>query len=381
MGRRIAFYAPMKAPDHPVPSGDRRMARLFMAALAKAGFDVELAADFRAYDGSGDGDKQARLRQLGEALAERLISGYRAGDREAPALWFTYHLYHKAPDWLGPRITEALGIPYVIAEASDAPKQAGGAWDLGYQAAARAIVRADRVLCMTGLDLACVRRRRAAASVPALFPPFIDCRPFAAAASARAGHRQDLARRHGLDPAAVWLLVVAMMRRRDKLGSYQILAAALEKLGCQPGWQLIIAGDGEAMAEVRRLFAPLANRVKLVGALAGEQLPAYYAAADLYAWPAINEAYGMAFLEAQAAGTAVLAGAGAGVGDVVYHGDTGLLTPAADVDCFAAAAAGLIGDPARRRRMGEAAAIRMRERHDIAIAAKAMARLLEPLIG
>ena len=239
---------------------------------------------------------------------------------------------------------------------------------------------------MTALDLACVRRRRAAPS--ALFPPFIDCRPFAAAASARAGHRQDLARRHGLDPAAVWLLAVAMMRRRDKLVSYQILAAALEKLGepgwqlgCQPGWQLIIAGDGEAMAEVRRLFAPLAGRVKLVGALAGEQLPAYYAAADLYAWPAINEAYGMAFLEAQAAGTAVLAGAGAGVGDVVYDGDTGLLTPSADVDCFAAAAAGLIGDPARRRRMGEAAAIRILERHDIAIAAKAMARLLEPLIG
>ena len=34
---RIAFYAPLKPPDHPVPSGDRRMARLLMAALATAG--------------------------------------------------------------------------------------------------------------------------------------------------------------------------------------------------------------------------------------------------------------------------------------------------------------------------------------------------------
>ncbi len=33
---RIAFYAPLKPPDHPVPSGDRRMARLLIAALAAA---------------------------------------------------------------------------------------------------------------------------------------------------------------------------------------------------------------------------------------------------------------------------------------------------------------------------------------------------------
>ena len=34
---RIAFYAPMKAPDHPTPSGDRHIARLTLQALARAG--------------------------------------------------------------------------------------------------------------------------------------------------------------------------------------------------------------------------------------------------------------------------------------------------------------------------------------------------------
>ena len=38
---RIAFYAPMKPPNHPVPSGDRTMARLMMAALELAGHEVE----------------------------------------------------------------------------------------------------------------------------------------------------------------------------------------------------------------------------------------------------------------------------------------------------------------------------------------------------
>ena len=30
---RVAFYAPLKPPDHPVPSGDRRVAQLFLQAL------------------------------------------------------------------------------------------------------------------------------------------------------------------------------------------------------------------------------------------------------------------------------------------------------------------------------------------------------------
>ena len=41
---RIAFYAPLKAPTHAVPSGDRRMAGLIMTALETAGHAVDLAS-------------------------------------------------------------------------------------------------------------------------------------------------------------------------------------------------------------------------------------------------------------------------------------------------------------------------------------------------
>ena len=41
---RVAFYSPLKPPDHPVPSGDRRMARLLIQALELAGNEVELPA-------------------------------------------------------------------------------------------------------------------------------------------------------------------------------------------------------------------------------------------------------------------------------------------------------------------------------------------------
>ncbi|MFZ9635662.1 MAG: glycosyl transferase, partial [Alphaproteobacteria bacterium] len=58
---RLAFYAPLKPPDHPVPSGDRRMAQLLMAALAARGHDVELASRLRRRDGAGPPARQLRL--------------------------------------------------------------------------------------------------------------------------------------------------------------------------------------------------------------------------------------------------------------------------------------------------------------------------------
>ncbi len=45
---RVTFYAPLKPPDHEVPSGDRRMARLLIQALELAGHEVEVAARLRS---------------------------------------------------------------------------------------------------------------------------------------------------------------------------------------------------------------------------------------------------------------------------------------------------------------------------------------------
>src|SRR5689334_7783479 len=108
---RIAFYAPMKSPDHPVPSGDRTMARLIIAALARAGHEIVLASRFRSWE-PRDERRQARLAAFGARLAARALREMEHTPERRPALWFTYHLYHKAPDHLGPRITAALGIPY-----------------------------------------------------------------------------------------------------------------------------------------------------------------------------------------------------------------------------------------------------------------------------
>jgi len=354
---RIAFYAPLKPPTHDTPSGDRRVAGLFMDALALAGHRVELASTFRSLDLVGDPYRQADVREQGVALGRRLAARWRDGPREVrPELWFTYHLYYKAPDWLGPEVSARLGIPYVIAEASYAPKRAAGPWASGHEAAGAAIRGADLVLCPTRHDVEGLLPLVAAPQHIVLLPPFLDPSPFRAAAHAREAHRARIAAAHGIDPALPWIAVAAMMRPGAKLASYRALAEALSRVQ-DIEWRLLVAGDGTARAEVKAaLEAVVPGRTAYLGALSLAEVAATYAAGDLCVWPAVNEAYGMAMLEAEAAGLPVVSCALRGVPEVIEDGRTGLLATPGDGAALAARVRELLLDPARRTSMGRAAA-------------------------
>src|SRR5262249_9075409 len=148
-------YAPLKSPEHPVPSGDRRMGRLLIEALRLARHEVELACNLSSRDGTGDVNHQMEIKSKAAVLAQRLVQTSRARTaNQPPQRWLTYHLYHKAPDWIGPVVSQALGIPYVIAEASVAEKRKGGPWDLGYRATIEALRRANLVIGINGADRA-----------------------------------------------------------------------------------------------------------------------------------------------------------------------------------------------------------------------------------
>ena len=361
---RIAFYAPMKPPDHPVPSGDRTMARGLIAALEHAGHSVRLASRFRSFD-NGEPARQERLRNLGGRLAERLRLRLQRGAR--PDVWFTYHLYHKAPDWLGPTLSKRLGIPYVLAEASYAPKQAGGRWDIGHRAAAAAIGRAALIFQPNPVDAACVLPLLRSPDRMVPLPPFLDTSAFRT--TQRDACRAEFAQKLRLDAAEPWLLTVAMMRNDQKLVSYRHLAAALEHVADLP-WRLIVSGTGPAEGEVHAALQRLGGRVRFVGMPDPDSLKRLYRSADIYVWPAVKEAWGMTLLEAQAAGVPVVAGNGGGVPSVVAHGETGLLAPEGDDAVFSEALRKLLREPDLRERMGSAASVRMVERHDISAAAR-----------
>lgn len=367
---RVAFYAPLKPPNHPVPSGDRRMARLLLQAIRRSGNDAFVASTLRAFDGAGDAQRQVRIRRRGEALARRFIG--RHGENP-PDIWFTYHLYHKAPDWIGPLVCAAFAIPYIVAEASIAPKQAGGPWADGLAAVTAAVRLASRVIVLNPDDRECIEPFAGPDCRIVALPPFIDTGPPRQAAAQRQGHRTTLAARYGIAPTDVWVAVPAMMRFGDKLESYRVLGRAMARLRDLP-LRWLVAGDGPARAEVESALD--AGNVTYLGALGPRDMDMLHAAADFAVWPAIREAFGMAMLEAQAAGAPVIAGRSPGVAQIIADGETGVLTTPGDDMTMAAAIRALAMDPERQRRMGQAAMFKAEREHDIAAAATGIGRLL-----
>jgi glycosyltransferase involved in cell wall biosynthesis len=353
---KIAFYAPLKAPDHPVPSGDRQMARLLMRALARGGFDVALASRLRAF--------QAEPRPLDdmkrEADAEMVRLSQEWTRDGKPDLWFTYHLYYKAPDLLGPALACEWQIPYVTAEASYSRKRDRQGWAEA-QALIREAVGLARVnLCFTdrdrpGLESVAPQARFASLS------PFIDTTPYEGMAAL---------------PPRPQLMTVAMMRKGDKFASFGMLAKALGLISDLP-WHLTVIGDGPLRAETVALFDGFpAGRIDWRGELPAEAVPSALGDGGIYAWPGCGEAYGMAYLEAEAAGMPVVAQATAGVPAVVRHGKTGLLTPEGDVHAYAAAIRELLIDDTKRKAYGSAAREFVLEERSLRLAAVKLGLIL-----
>ncbi len=303
----LAFYAPMKPPDHAVPSGDRTIARALMAALEHSGERVALVSRLRTRDGNGDSKVQEDLIQAARAEVDRLIPEGRAGSWNA---WITYHNYYKAPDLVGPAVAQTLNIPYVQIESTRAQKRLTGPWARFAQAAEAATERAALVFYFSGRDY--VALRRDAPDGQAL----VHLRPFLPQAT--------LPKPSTLDGP---MLSVGMMRAGDKLESYQIIAETLALL-TSSDWQLTIAGDGPARPEVEALMAPFGAQVEFKGQLAPEALAAEYATASLMFWPGVNEALGLVYLEAQAAGVPVIAQDRPGMRELLAHG----IYPAPDDD-------------------------------------------------
>ena len=352
---KVAFYASLKPPDHPTPSGDRLMARLLIQALQTAGCEVRLASDLRTYTAQADHETLVRLKTASRDEAERLVAAWSSPDTTwTPDVWFTYHPYYKAPDWIGPQVSARLHIPYLTAEASYAGKRDAGPWRPWQRDVVSAVRAASANFCMTAVDRAGLERLQPLAGPLIDLPPFIDPPPL------------DAPRRHCAVPR---IATVAMMRSGSKLESYRLLAEALVGLRDVP-WRLAVMGDGPARADVLAAFATLpADRIDWLGQVDADTVVAELAACDLYVWPGIQEAYGLAYLEAQAMGLPVVAFDSGGVSAVVEHGTGGWLTPAGDVKAFADAVRRMLLEHTTRIDMGDAARRFVRERRSVASAA------------
>jgi glycosyltransferase involved in cell wall biosynthesis len=324
-----------------------------------------LARDPQTRDGQGDAQVQARLIERAEREAARLIDHFR--DLPAigrPRLWFTYHVYYKAPDLIGPVVSRALGIPYVIAEASRSRKRLQGPWVRFAALAEAAIDQAHLVLCPTQRDFPALAAAKPPGQRILMVPPFLDLPP-----------PPDKPPRTKGDP--VRLITVAMTRPGAKMDSYRLLAEALGRIA-STNWTLTVIGGGEAKGETQHLFQPFGDRVRLLGALPPEEIAPHLAEADLFVWPGIDEAFGMVYLEAQAQSLPVLACDGPGIRAVVASA-AGHPLPAPTPEAFAETLGQILATPDTLVGLGREARERVARDHALDRVVEQLAPVLRPM--
>ena len=369
MKRRIAFYAPLKPPDDPTPSGDRQIARLIIEALRRAGYAVDVASRFISYQKRPSAQVFRERLAAANEEADRLLQRLRAlpaGER--PGLWLTYHPYCKAPDWLGPVISRQLDIPYVTVEACRTRQNTDAEWAEGRAVVRAAIRQAAINFCLKPSDRSYLEEILPSSATIRALAPFLDLSALPVPASPPAGRR------------SVPLIAGAgMMRPGKKETCFRMLSEALGTLAHLP-WDLVLIGDGPARPALEQAFAGIErSRLQWTGAIEPAEVIAWFDMADILAWPGYREPIGMVYLEAAARGLPAVAFDSLGVPLVVADGKTGLLVPEGDVAAYAAAIRRLLEDPPLRDRLGRAARARVAAEHDIAAASRTMRSALDPL--
>ncbi|WP_269187366.1 glycosyltransferase [Modestobacter sp. VKM Ac-2983] len=165
------------------------------------------------------------------------------------------------------------------------------------------------------------------------------------------GDRQWLSDAYGLSPTSPLVLFAG---RVDVSKGAPLLAEAVHRLHrAGVPVHLVLAGDGAAVAPVRRLLGPAVTHL---GHLPQAELARVYAGCDVFAFPSRSETAGNVVLEAMAAGLPVVLPAGERTAQwLTAPGEDGVLVSADDPDAWAAALRPLLTDGARRARIGEAA--------------------------
>jgi phosphatidylinositol alpha-1,6-mannosyltransferase len=185
-------------------------------------------------------------------------------------------------------------------------------------------------------------------------PPGVDTaafRPDVSGAEVRA--------RHGLGDRPTAVCVSRLVPRKGQDTLIRAWPAVRDRI---PGAVLLVVGRGRDLPRLRRLVAQrgLERDVVFTGAVPWTELPAHYAAGQVFAMPCRTrrggmdvEGLGIVYLEASATGLPVVAGDSGGAPDAVVEGETGWVVPGRSATAVAARVATLLADPAAARAAGE----------------------------
>jgi glycogen(starch) synthase len=301
--------------------------------------------------------------QLDHALAEAALAQFATPGSVLPAIVHAH-------DWIGARaartVARRIGAKLVLTvhateygrrQGSIGPELDGGRPAAVHERECEAVAAADAlIVCSTAMRAEVCQALGANPADVHVVPNAVD------AAAWRAGPAAvRAARQHWLGPAAGPLIAAAGRIEWDK--GFSTVVRALPSLRrVHPQLRLVLAGRGSDTARLIALADELEVRdlLTLPGWLAGRDLAALYAAADVLVVPSRYEPSGLVAREAQAAGATVVSTRVGGLAEAVIDGVSGLLIDVGDVDGLHDTVSLLVSQPARARRLAQAGATAVR---------------------
>ncbi|MEE4242138.1 MAG: glycosyltransferase family 4 protein [Desulfopila sp.] len=368
---KIFYYMPFKPPGHKNPSGDLIIGVELLQFLKKKGVDIRVVSRFRC--------RWIYLKpHLWPLLIIEIWRVLRLCKKERPDIWLTYHSYYKAPDILGSLCCRILGIPYGIFQGIYSTKRRKVLKSrLGFYLNRLALQSASVVYTNKKADYVNLIRLLPEEKVMYIAPG-LHPEDFRFEAAAREVIRQKLQ-----VGDRVVVMTAAMFRPGVKTeGIFNVIESC--RLLRDKGWDilLLIAGDGIKREEIECYAQDmLGDAAVLLGRIPRHTLKKYYSAADIFAFPGIEESLGMVFLEAQACSLPVVAFREWGAREAVLENKTGFLCSAKEARLFSHYLAKLAGDGALRRKMGEAGQQHIALHHDIKINYSHLYRHLKKIAG
>jgi glycosyltransferase involved in cell wall biosynthesis len=175
-----------------------------------------------------------------------------------------------------------------------------------------------------------------------LAPDRVSVMPNPAPTARPTAPREELRRRFGIEGDTLAFA--------GRLTPQKSLGTMLEAVAASPGVALLVAGDGDERASVAEgiVRLDLGERVRLLGALAREEVLDLFAAADASVLASSWENFPHSVVESLVVGTPVIATRAGGVAEVVEDGSNGLLVDVGDAAALSAAIRRYFGDETLR---------------------------------
>lgn len=170
----------------------------------------------------------------------------------------------------------------------------------------------------------------------------------------------EVRRGYGLHDRPVVVCVSRLVARKGQDVLIRALPAIRRRV---PDTALLIVGGGPHREDLQRLVreSGLEQDVVFTGSVPTSELPAHYAAGDVFAMPCRSrlrglevEGLGIVYLEANACGLPVVAGDSGGAPDAVLEGKTGYVVNGRDGDAVTERVSALLADESARKAMGQA---------------------------